>query len=185
MQESLYSALAACLDYPSSDWPQRLRQCRQSVDQCATPAATDRLDRFLTAVDPMTVSDAQELFTRTFDHNPAHALEIGWHLFGEDYHRGALLVRLRQELRRHTVPESSELPDHLTHVLTLLGKMSPPEAVKFAEACVLPALAKLTDGLQRDGSPYLDLIQCIVEVIQHSCQRGFEEINDGHTIQLS
>ena len=35
----------------------------------------------------------QELYTRTFDINPVCTLEIGWHIFGEDYARGALLVK--------------------------------------------------------------------------------------------
>ena len=30
----------------------------------------------------------EETFTRTFDVNPACALEVGWHLFGEEYARG-------------------------------------------------------------------------------------------------
>ena len=48
----------------------------------------------------------QELFTRTFDINPACASR-GGHLFGEEY-RGAL--RPDAELRRLGLEESAELP---------------------------------------------------------------------------
>ncbi len=49
---------------------------------------------------PAREPSCEELYTRTFDLNPVCALEIGWHLFGEDYERGAFLVRMRDQLRR-------------------------------------------------------------------------------------
>jgi len=39
----------------------------------------------------------------TFDINPACALEVGWHLFGEDYMRGQFLVRMREELSKYEI----------------------------------------------------------------------------------
>src|SRR6266568_3182701 len=56
----------------------------------------------------------QELYVQTFEFNPACTLELGWHLFGENYERGEFLVRMREQLRRHGIAESNELPDHLT-----------------------------------------------------------------------
>ena len=43
----------------------------------------------------MSVEDLQELYTRTFDWNPDTSLEIGWHLYGENYERGEFLVEVR------------------------------------------------------------------------------------------
>ncbi len=45
--------------------------------------------------------EVEEAFTRTFDVNPACALEVGWHLFGEEYTAAMFLVRMREELRKH------------------------------------------------------------------------------------
>ncbi len=184
MKEKLYTSLAASLQYPRPGWLLHLEQCRQLVTRCV-PDAARRLDPLMQESGDRSDTDLQELFTQTFDHNPAHALEIGWHLFGEDYHRGALLVRLRQELRRHEIQEVSELPDHLSHVLQLLGRMEPSEALKFAQACVIPAMNKLTEGLQRDESPFLGLIECISAVIDHSCEHEFEEICDGCPVETA
>ena len=73
--------------------------------------------------EPRDLHELEETYARTFDINPACALEVGWHLFGEEYARGLFLVRLRGEMREHGVEESSELPDHITHVLALIAAM--------------------------------------------------------------
>jgi len=177
-RENLYRSLSAILRYPGPDYRKELGECRGLLDE-VLPEAAVRLARFTEATADLTDEQFEELYTQTFDHNPTHALEIGWHLFGEDYHRGALLVRLRQELARHGIAESKELPDHLSHVLELLGRMEPGEAEEFAGACVVPALAKLLEGLRRGDSPYTDLLESIAAVVEHGCENAFEEISDG------
>ena len=67
----------------------------------------------------------EELYTRTFDINPVCSLETGWHLFGEDYNRGAFLVRMRGLLRQHGIEEGAELTDHLESALRVLSVMEP------------------------------------------------------------
>ena len=98
----------------------------------------------------------QELYVQTFEFNPACTLEIGWHIFGENYERGEFLVRMREQLRRHGITESSELPDHLCHILPLLDRLEPEEAADLVGLFVLPALAKIKDAL--NGSAYQDLV---------------------------
>jgi nitrate reductase delta subunit len=104
----------------------------------------DLADHFRYPDDPGT----QELYVQTFEFNPACTLEIGWHLFGENYERGEFLVRMREQLRRYGIAESSELPDHLTHLLVLIGRMEHEEAAELAGQFLLPALAKIQDGLK-------------------------------------
>jgi nitrate reductase molybdenum cofactor assembly chaperone len=94
----------------------------------------------------------QELYVQTFEFNPAATLEIGWHLFGENYERGEFLVQMRDELRRHGIPESTELPDHLTYLLPLIARMDRGEAAGLAGQHLLPALAKIKAALA--GNPY-------------------------------
>ena len=86
-----------------------------------------------------------------------HLLEVGWHLYGEDYHRGAFLVRMRGLLREHGVPEETELPDHLTHVLPVLGRLDDARAEALARGYVLPALVKMLDGFGEKRNPYRQL----------------------------
>ncbi len=173
----MYKSFAALMLYPQADYRWRLSECRQLLAG-VVPEAVEHLGRFEEATADLTVEQFEELYTHCFDHNPTHALEIGWHLFGEDYHRGALLVRLRQELRRHDLTESSELPDHLSHVLPLLGCMESEEALSFAEACVVPAVGKLLEGLKKNKSPYLDLLEAVDAVLKHSCNNGFQDAHE-------
>ncbi len=135
--------LAALLSYPEADYRQRI----EASVSLATPVCRGLLQQFAHAVDGLEVWELQELFTRTFDMNPVCSLELGWHLFGENYERGLLLVRMRQELRRFAVPESTELPDHLTHALKLLSRMDHDCGADFAAACVLPALDKMLQAV--------------------------------------
>ena len=101
----------------------------------------------------------QELYVQTFEFNPACTLEIGWHLFGENYERGEFLVRMREQLRRYGIAETSDLPDHLRHLLLLIGRADPAEAAELAGQFVLPALGKIKDALK--DNPYQTLIAAV------------------------
>jgi nitrate reductase molybdenum cofactor assembly chaperone len=118
-------------------------------------------------VEQCSAYELEEAYTRTFDVNPACALEIGWHLFGEDYMRGQFLVRIRGELAKYEIPESSELPDHLTHALAVIAAMPDDNARVFSHACVFPALHKMQAALDKTQSPYRHLIRCLIAVLEH------------------
>lgn len=111
--------------------------------------------------------EIEEAFTRTFDVNPACALEVGWHLFGEEYARGMFLVRMRQELRKYGLAESVELPDHVSHVLAVMAAMPDEEAARFVRACVQPAIEKMNEALAEQETPYRHVVAALVSVIEH------------------
>jgi nitrate reductase assembly molybdenum cofactor insertion protein NarJ len=87
------------------------------------PEAAKGISAFGTFIEQHDLWEVEEAFTQTFDVNPACALDIGWHLFGEEYARGMFLVRMREELRKHGLVETTELPDHITHVLAIIGNV--------------------------------------------------------------
>ncbi len=153
MSADPYDSLAALLRYPDRAYLGGVDVCRRTL-AAEGPGLAEPVERFAAAVGKMTVAELEELFTRTFDINPMCSLEVGWQLFGEEYARGAFLVRMRQEMRRLGLPESTELPDHLTHVLAILGRMKPDDADDFATACVLPALERMCAGLSNKDVPY-------------------------------
>ena len=101
---------------------------------------------------------------QTFEFNPASTLEIGWHLFGENYERGEFLVRMREQLRQYEIAETSELPDHLSHLLLLAGRAERSEAAELAGQFILPALEKIKNALK--DNPYLPLITAIETKLQ-------------------
>lgn len=157
--------LARLLSYPDSHYLQ-LVELLYLLVQAELPEAAKGISEFGMFVELCKEYELEEAYTRTFDVNPSCALEIGWHLFGEDYMRGQFLVRMRGELAKYEIPESGELPDHLTHVLPVLALMPQDEASQFAHACVFPALHKMQTSLDKNQSPYRHLIRCLVLVLE-------------------
>ena len=156
----LYDGFADLLKYPGEDYPQTLEQRRRMLAEVNAEAA-GLLAEFSEQIRGWNTTQVEELFVQTFDLNPVCALEVGWHLFGDTYDRGAFLVKMREELRRYGVTESSEVPDHLTYVLALLARMQPEEADELATAAVLPAIEKMLAGLEGKKSPYENVLKAI------------------------
>jgi nitrate reductase molybdenum cofactor assembly chaperone len=173
-----YDALAALLEYPKEQYRQSLWDCRFAIAE-NHPEAMQFLDRFTHDVESMTIEDLQELYTQAFDLNPICSLELGWQLFGENYSRGEFLVEMRQTLRRLNVPESTELPDHITHVLPALGRMPAKEADRFASKFLLPALEKMLQGLRGKNCPYEDVLEAIRAVVLSPYGAALEEVHHG------
>jgi len=184
-QQSWGEALAELFAYPRGPFTCMLQAARAALKQLQ-PAALAELDQFAQQMAELTEAEREELYTRTFDFDPSCALEIGWHLFGEDYNRGALLVRLRSELRQHGIEERGELPDHLSLVLPLLERMAPDAAAEFFACCVRPALSKLLEGLQKKGSPYQHALAAVLMLLQAKFgSEAREGANDARTVPLS
>ncbi|MCL4523194.1 MAG: molecular chaperone TorD family protein [Acidobacteria bacterium] len=162
-----YDSLAALLVYPSADYQHcvtRAVEVLASVD--AQGAAS--LEHFAEQIRGLSTEELQERFIQTFDMNPSRSLEAGWHLFGENYDRGTFLVKMRQQLRRLGIAESGELPDHITHVLAVLGRMPAGEAEEFAVACVFPALEKMRAGFDdnKEGNPFKDVLDALASMLR-------------------
>ena len=146
-----FELLAGLFEYPDESYVER---CRKAG-----------LEAFAAEMEKLTPSQIQEQFIATFDWNPATALDLGWHLYGEQYARGEFLVRVREELRRYGIPESTELPDHLTHILPLLARMDANEAAEFAREFVAPAVAKLVSALDQKKTPFGLLIHAVRDAL--------------------
>ncbi len=145
-------AFAAVLAYPSEGYAARAAACARALDE-GWPEAGELVAAFAESAGRMQPWQAEELFTRTFDLNPVCSLEVGWHLYGETYERGAFLVRCREALRRHGVGEEGELPDHLSHLLPLLARLDGAEASAFAPQ-VVRAACVMDDGFKERDNPY-------------------------------
>lgn len=160
-------ALGRLLSYPSEAYLQDV-EFLYVLLQSALQDAAKAMAAFGAHVERCDTWELEELYTRTFDINPQCALEVGWHLFGEDYARGTLLVRLRGELRDRGLRESAELPDHIVHVLAVVAAMEPWEGQRLVHACVLPAATKMHAALQKASSPYRHVIDCLLIVLHYS-----------------
>ena len=171
----LLDAYAEILMYPASDHDSRVKIC---IDQFPDEHADVRakISEYLSLVDPLSLCEMEEMYIKTFDLNKKGTLDLGWHLFGEDYNRGLFLVKIRQYLQLLKIPETTELPDHVSQVLRVLGRMSIEEANQFAYACVIPALETIAEGIQADN-PHDRLIGGLVQLLRSLFEvpAGFDE----------
>ncbi len=159
-----YELLGALFAYPTADYVAALNRCLLALDN--TQGDAGRILRPLVErVENMTLAEVEEMYTRTFDINPVCTLEVGWHVYGEDYARGAFLVKMREMLRENNLPESTELPDHLTHVVVLLGRLQGEEADHLVSRYILPALKKMLDGMKGE-QPYKALLKTVWAVVR-------------------
>ena len=157
-----YDALATLLTYPGEDYGEQVALCISALP----PVPGAEVVRFAADIDGFSTDQLQELFTQTIDRNPLCSLELGWHLFGENYERGLLLVRMREELRRAGIEEGTELPDHLTHALRLLGRMEHERAADFAAAILLPALMKMLVAVRDKNTPYEHVLLALAATLR-------------------
>jgi len=161
-----YELLGALFAYPDGDYAAALNRSVLALDNAEGDAGRI-LKPLRERVENMTRAEVEEMYTRTFDINPVCTLEVGWHVYGEDYARGAFLVKMREMLREHHLTESSELPDHLTHVLVLLGRLDGEDADHLAGHYLLPALQKMLYGMKDGEQPYKALLDTVWAVVRH------------------
>lgn len=151
--QQLHDAWAGLLAYPDERGSGFVARSLYLLDSGGV-AGADRLEPFRQFLASHEVCEREELFARTFDGSDTRALEVGWHLHGENYARGALMVRLRQLLAELDLFETGELPDHIGVVLGLVGRLDDDRGGALARSLLLPALAKLLEGFEDTTNPY-------------------------------
>jgi nitrate reductase delta subunit len=150
--------LADLLEYPSANWHQA----------AASRAHGDGFARFQQRVENLSLSDLQEIYTRTFDLNPVCALEIGYHLFGENYKRGEFLANLRQTEAPFDLGQEKQLPDYLPVLLRLLTKLEDEELrIALIVECMIPAIEKMITSLKDSENPYRFLLETVKAVLRN------------------
>lgn len=160
----VFDAFARLLSYPDQHTAQAA-ELLYIVLQGEIQDAADEISTFGNFLEQSGDWEVEEVFTSTFDVNPTCALEVGWHLFGEEYARGLFLVRMREEMRKYGLVESTELPDHLSHVLAIVASMPDDQAARFVTACVQPAIEKMNEGLAAKETPYRHVMAALVKVV--------------------
>lgn len=156
--------LAGLLAYPSSGYRARLDEARVTV-AALNPAAAGWLSQFKRATSGLSLPQLQELYTETFDLDPRCALDLGWHVFGDTHDRGVFLAMLRQDLAAAGVEETTELPDHATHVLQLIGRVSGVRAVELG-AFAGAAVDTILEALDGRRNAYEFLLRGVGETVR-------------------
>jgi nitrate reductase molybdenum cofactor assembly chaperone len=160
----VYEALAELLEYPSLKLD--IESCIELI--CNEPSnVANSFAEFRASVAGLSLSDLQELYTRTFDLSPVCALDIGYHLFGENYKRGVFLANLRETEAPFDLGQERQLPDYLPVLLRLLTKLDDEELRSaLIVDCMIPALEKMLKTLSEGDNPYRHLIAAVTAVLK-------------------
>ena len=153
LSPQLHDAWAGLLAYPDERGSEYAAQALQDLE-LGQVTGSDELTPLREFFKREDINHREELYTQTFDGSDDRALEVGWHVHGENYARGALMVRLRKLLGELDLFETSELPDHIGVVLGLIGRLDEKRAGALARGVVLPALRKLIEGFGDSANPY-------------------------------
>lgn len=181
----VFLAVADALAYPEDESSSQLLAGAVDALSDGEPALASAVRHIACALERDGLEAMQELYTQSFDLNPAATLDIGWHLFGESYKRGAFLVGLRQDMRESALEEGTELPDHLPYVLRLLARLPADEhADLLLRACVVPALISVLRTLRgKEEHPYVPILEAAAErfgpPIELAKRPSLPVVNDG------
>jgi nitrate reductase delta subunit len=157
-----FEALATGYRYPD---PDHMAELQEAVAAMPTGAAQRSYQKFTSSIAQLTLSEWEELHTRTLDLSPLFAPYIGYITWGENYHRGAFLASMNRAEFEAGIDPDGELADHLDPVLRYLGKVDEPLA-ELTEV-VGPALAKMHKALKKaePKNPYLHLLAATRRVV--------------------
>ena len=104
---------------------------------------------------------------------PVCTLNLGHHIFGDTYARGALLAGLAGELNRHEVAHRFDLPDFLPTMLRLLAQMQDEEDRQLlVHSVMIPALKKVITALEQSPGPWPELLRRLPLVLKHVVPKG-------------
>ncbi len=163
--KSLLPIFARLLSYPAADYRKQASELFRAFEK--DEERRKRLLPFYDFVRLALPGKIEELFTRTFDLNKTTCLEIGWHLYGEDYKRGEFLVRMRQSLVEYGIPESIELPDHISHCLLLLAALDEEDAPIYVRRFLVPALKIILENFEKEN-PFRPLVQTLWDYLKEN-----------------
>jgi nitrate reductase delta subunit len=158
-------ALATLLSYPGEGFPEALADARAGL-LAAAPAVARAAAPFLDAAAGACGAELEEAYARTFDWSATCGLEVGWHLYGEQYERGAFLVAMRARLREAGIEEGTELPDHLSSCLRWLARAEPAPGLAFARETLAPALVRMRKGLGEAHAGYAALLAAVAAAVE-------------------
>lgn len=161
---TLLESYSEVLSYPAGHGLARVRRSLENIagEEPSQEASLDGLRAYINSHEQWQL---EEVFTSTFDSNAERALELGWHIHGENYARGVFMARMRTLLREHGIEESSELPDHISHVLLVIGRAKPELRSALIRGVVLQALEKIVAGFPAPANPYRELLEGLKQLL--------------------
>ena len=178
-QQQLYRCFSQVLDYPTSALVEQTRQCIDLL-KIEYPQLVDKMTHFLAFVENAALGHLEEVYTGTFDINPACHIFAGHILFGESFKRGSFMAGLEEEYQKHSFDKGSELSDHIPVILRFLNQLEPHETIvaDLLKDCLFPVMQKMNTNFADDSpNPYMPVLRSILVVLERAVpldDRAFE-----------
>lgn len=159
----LLAALADLLSYPAGAVAEAARQARAIAGSGEGAGAwSGALARFCEHVEATDLAAMQELYTATFDLQPACAPYFGHQLLGDSPLRGPLLAKLAEIYGAERFAPREELADHVAEVLRFLSVARPGDARdELVTDGVVPSLCRMLEAFPDHANPYRDLLVAV------------------------
>lgn len=147
------------LRYPREDYVEQLHGAMATCERDLKVTRHLEILRKFTA--DLTQKQLFESYTAVFDINPAVTLDVGFHLFGLQYQRGAFLVKISGALRRYGIDPAPELPDHLPLLLDLATRLPEDEGVSLIEEVIAPCVSRMRLAFAEDHPGFGQVLQAL------------------------
>jgi nitrate reductase delta subunit len=160
-QQAICRHFATLLSYPDGEARQVAATCAELL-RTSCPEAAAPLRSFIDFLATEETARVEELFTATFDLQPACHPYVGYQLCGESQQRTMFLIKLQQLYRQHGFQTGAELPDHLGTLLRFIGTVADRNCcAELVGDGLLPSLEKMLQGLNAGEHPYADLLRAL------------------------
>lgn len=159
--QAIIRHFAALLSYPDGETRRTAAECSALLRNLCSEAV-EPLEDFRSFLAAHETAQVEELFTATFDLQPACHPYVGYQLCGESQQRTMFLIKLQQLYGRHGFAAGGELPDHLSTMLRFIGTSADRACrEELVRDGLLPALEKLLPGLDGGDQPYVKLLKAL------------------------
>lgn len=149
------------LSYPGQGVREVAAECVVALQQTSSEG-TAALEAFVQFLDANEMTRIEEAFTGTFDLQSLCHPYVGYQLCGESQQRTMFMIKLQELYKEYGFVSGNELPDHLTEVLRFIGSISNLECrQEIIQDGILPALAKITLGIESENHPYVSLLNAL------------------------
>ena len=176
--QDLCRKFATLLSYPSQSIISDATTCSADL-KLVSPEASTSLESFVTFLETNDISRIEEAFTGTFDLQSLCHPYVGYQLCGESQQRTMFMIKLKDIYQEYGFVSGNELPDHLTEVVRFIGSIADQECrQEIIEDGLLPALAKITQGIESDGHPYVSLLNALQSFLTDTASPVSERFPD-------
>lgn len=183
--QSLCRQFAVLLSYPDQEIAVASDACLEHLQQIS-PDASASLQNFKLFIESNDISRIEEAFTGTFDLQSLCHPYVGFQLCGESQQRTMFMIKLRELYQRYDFIPGNELPDHLTEVLRFIGSIADQDCrLEIIQDGLLPALAKITQGIESDGRPYVALLNALQSFLTETAEPAGEQLPVGRQKERS